>query len=246
MTNFYQIKHKENGFNDAKVHVIVRRRQADPHYSIEPIIEDLAWLAYYVAAKRLNAYVQEHDRDEMVQEMLCEAVRSMDKFPYQNPMGAKQPAFAYFNVVMFHKGSDFLKKHRRHGKVQTQIAEDFDVQGLEDIELPPESFSKVATRIFKLSGKEFFGIPRKDQRLSEALRQTAETGEVARLSKKRDVGRYYQAIMMIVLNKDHVPQDDVPLTPRNRVLALFIGTKRAKQWQFLAALMDGAVDYNPG
>lgn len=238
----YQTKNKEHGFDSNKVHVWIRRRIQQDDYDLSPIVPDLEWLARYIVARKIGQTLSEHDRADFVQHLVAESIRALPRYPWRNIRNTLQPAFGWFSIVMYHLGLVWIKRWRRTRNHSEEIPEEYDKPVNDKV---PMHMAELQERIFKESLKEWMEYPRYDRRLRRAMRYTARRGTVKRLNPNHDVGRFYQCIMMAILNKDFIPQE-YDITQKFKVFALVVGKKRARQLQFLDNILSGNYKYNPG
>jgi DNA-directed RNA polymerase specialized sigma24 family protein len=243
----YKTKYQKAGFCNDRVHVVCRRKTKDNTYPLDTIVYDFEWLARYVLERRLQAYLHQDVREDIVQHMMMLAIKQAGKYPYQNLMGSKEPAFAYFSTVMFHAGLDYLTRYRKAWKIGEQSPdEDLPDVPVQD-QLPPMFIAEKMSKLIENSRKEWFHNDADDTRLRELLEKTAATSEIIRLKGKTRISRLYQAIVMMTLDPEEFPRaDDEDGDVFFRALELLVGKRKAQQACFLWLMLEGNIRFNPG
>lgn len=244
----WKTKHKTAGFDDAKVHVYCRRhRKSDGKYKIDAIVDDFEWLARYVIAKKIQAYITDDMRQDMVQHLMMFAVRYAKKYPYENTMGSPQPAFAYFTVVMYHAGLGFIKEFRKKRGVHEQLPDDKSFEKPVETDLPPAFITEKMEQLIINARKNWFDNPVLNKKLRKLLEKTASQGYSIRLNRSTQLNRVYQCILMLTIDSESFPEaNSVDVDLYTKLLSLLVGERKAKQALWLNQVVNGEVEYSPG
>jgi hypothetical protein len=242
----FKTKNVKAGFCNDRVHVVCRRhvKEGQP---LDKIVYDLEWLARYVINRRLQVFAHEDTQQDIVQHMVTTAIQTAKNYPYKNLMGSKQPAFAYFNVVMYHAGLKFLENYRKHWRLGEQSPEERLPDKLVSDPEPPMFIAEKMAALIENSRKVWFKNDADDKKLRLMLEKTAEKCEVATYKGKNRVTRLYQAIVMLTLSPDTFPRgSDSDMDVYYRALALLIGENKAQQACFLQMMLEGEIKFKPG